>query len=51
VRLERDRKPGLSLSGRTLVVHFVPADGYLGRDSSHAIAHQLGKLLAVATVE
>jgi hypothetical protein len=29
----------------------VPADGYLGRDSSHAIAHQLGKLLAVNTAE
>jgi hypothetical protein len=51
VKLEKSKKPGVSLSGRTLVVHFVPADGYLGRDSSHAIAHQLGKLLAVNTAE
>jgi hypothetical protein len=51
VKLEKGKKPGVSLTGRTRVVRFVPADGYLGRDSSHAIAHQLGKLLAVNTAE
>jgi hypothetical protein len=51
VRLERASKPGLVLSGRSLVVRFVPADGFLGRSSSHAVAHQLGQLLAVSTSE
>jgi len=51
VKLEKSKTPGISLRGRTLAVRFVPADGYLGRDSSHAIAHQLGKLLAVNTAE
>jgi hypothetical protein len=51
VRLERSSKAGLTLSGRNLIVRFVPADGYIGRPSSHAMAHQLGKLLAVNTSE
>jgi hypothetical protein len=51
IRLERSAKPGLALSGRNLVVRFSPSEGFLGRISSHAVAHQLGKLLAVATPE
>jgi hypothetical protein len=48
VRLERASKPGIALAGRNLVVRFAPQDGYLGRLSSHAVASQLGKLLAVS---
>ncbi|MBV9550143.1 MAG: DUF4908 domain-containing protein [Alphaproteobacteria bacterium] len=51
VKLEKAAKPGLALNGRTLLVRYVPADGFLGRLSSHAVAHQLGKLLAVKTAE
>ena len=51
VKLEKSAKPGLTLTGRTLVVRFAPADGFLGRASSHAVAHQLGKLLSVNTAE
>lgn len=51
VKLERANKPGLVLSGRNLVVRYAPSEGFLGRASSHAVAHQLGKLLAVATKE
>lgn len=50
VRLEKG-KPGLALAARTLVVRFTPAQGFLGRLSSHAVAHQLGRLLAVNTAE
>ena len=50
VKLEHG-KPGMSLSGRTLVVRYAPAEGFLGRASSHAVAHQLGRLLSVATPE
>lgn len=51
VKLERAAKPGISLSGRTLVVRYDPANGFLGRASSHAVAHQLGKLLSLNTPE
>jgi hypothetical protein len=51
VRLEKAGKAGLALNGRTLAVHFAPAEGFLGRPSSHAFAHQLGKLLSVNTAE
>lgn len=50
VKLEKG-KPGMTLTARTLVVHYAPADGFLGRASSHAVAHQLGKLLSVNTAE
>ena len=50
VKLERG-KPGMTLAARTLVVRYAPGDGFLGRASSHAVAHQLGKLLAVNTAE
>lgn len=51
VRLEKAAKPGVTLSGRSLVVRYAPQDGYLGRISSHAIAHTLGRLLAVSMPE
>ena len=51
IRLERAAKPGLALTGRNLVVRFAPSQEFLGRVSSHAVAHQLGKLLGVATPE
>ncbi len=50
VKLEKGR-PGMTLSGRTLVVRYAPAEGFLGRASSHAVAHQLGRLLSVSTAE
>jgi len=50
VKLEKG-KPGMRLSARTLVVRYAPAEGFLGRPSSHAVAHQLGKLLSVSTPE
>jgi hypothetical protein len=50
VKLEKG-KPGMVLADRTLVVSFAPAQGFLGRLSSHAVAHQLGKLLSVNTAE
>ena len=51
VKLEKAAKPGLALSGRNLVVRYAPQDGYLGRLSSHAVAQQLGKLLALNATE
>ena len=50
VKLEKGR-PGMTLGGRTLVVRYAPAEGFLGRASSHAVAHQLGKLLSISTAE
>jgi hypothetical protein len=50
VKVEKG-KPGMTLTARTLVVRYAPADGFLGRASSHAVAHQLGRLLAVSTAE
>ena len=41
----------MTLTARTLVVRYAPADGFLGHASSHAVAHQLGKLLSVSTAE
>ena len=51
IRLERAAKPGLALMGRNLVVRFTPAQEFLGRISSHSVAHQLGKLLSISTPE
>lgn len=51
VKLEKGARPGISLNGRVLAVRYAPAEGYLGRPSSHAVAHQLGKLLSVHTAE
>ena len=47
VRIVEGAKPGLTLSGRTLLVHFVPADAEAGRASSRAVSQELGKLLAI----
>ena len=51
VRLEKNGQPGIVLNGRILVVRYVPSEGFLGRASSHAVAHQLGKLLGIQTAE
>jgi hypothetical protein len=51
VKLERANRPGLVLMGRNLVVRYTPSEGFLGRISSHAVSHELGKLLAVKTAE
>ena len=51
IKLERANKPGMTLAGRNLVVRYAPAEGYLGRQSSYAVAHQLGKILSVKTPE
>jgi hypothetical protein len=51
VRLEKSGRPAVTLNGRTLVVRYAPGEGFLGRASSHAVAHQLGKLLNVKTAE
>lgn len=48
VKLVEGEKPGVSLSGRTLMVIFAPSQGPAGRPSSHAITAALGKYLAVA---
>lgn len=47
VRLEPGGRPLISLRGRTLVVTFVPSQGFAGRASSRGIARALGELLAV----
>ena len=47
VRIIEGSKPTIRLSGRTLLVSFVPASGLAGRASSRAIAFALGKLLSV----
>jgi hypothetical protein len=51
VKIQTASQSGVALSGRDLRVSFAPAEGLLGRASSHAVAHQLGKLLAVNTPE
>jgi len=47
VRLAAGDKPGVTLSGRTLVIAFVPGQGPLGRLSSRAMTVELGKILSV----
>jgi hypothetical protein len=51
VRVTEGAKPTVIIAGRSLMVSFVPGEGYDGRASSHAIAHALGKLLQVSTPE
>jgi hypothetical protein len=51
VRVTEGAKPTVLIAGRSLMVSFVPDEGYEGRASSHAIAHALGKLLQVSTPE
>jgi hypothetical protein len=47
VAFEEAARPTINLSGRTLIVTFNPARGYVGRASSRAIARALGRLLSV----
>jgi hypothetical protein len=47
VKIVISAKPIISLRGRTLVVTFVPSQGYAGRASSRALALALGKLFAL----
>ncbi len=49
VHLTFGGRPTIELRGRTLVVTFVPAQGFAGRASSHGIARALGQLFAVPT--
>jgi hypothetical protein len=51
VRLAEGAKPTVLIAGHSLMVSFVPDEGYEGRASSHAIAHALGKLFQVQTPE
>jgi hypothetical protein len=48
IRLVESAKPGVRLSGKTLVVSFTPAAGQAGRASSREVALELGKMLQVA---
>ncbi|MGH6828399.1 MAG: DUF4908 domain-containing protein [Rhizomicrobium sp.] len=47
VRIVEGDKPTIAISGRTLLVSFVPSAGAVGRASSRAIAYALGKMLSV----
>jgi len=47
LQLAYAERPSITLSGRTLIVTFNPARGYVGRASSRAIARGLGTLLGV----
>jgi hypothetical protein len=47
VRIVVGDKPTIAISGRTLLVSFVPSAGAAGRASSRAIAYALGKMLSL----
>jgi hypothetical protein len=47
VRIVEGDKPTIAISGRTLLVSFVPSAGAAGRASSRAIARALEKMLAL----
>ena len=47
MRIVEGDKPTIAISGRTLLVSFVPAAGAAGRASSRAIAFALGKMLSL----
>jgi len=47
VRIVEGDKPTIAISGRTLLVSFVPSAGVAGRASSRAIAYSLGKMLSL----
>lgn len=47
VRIIEGDKPTIAISGRTLLVSFVPSAGAAGRASSRAIAYAVGKLLSL----
>jgi hypothetical protein len=44
VRIQTATKPLIQISGHTLIVTFNPAQGFMGRASSRAIAFALGKM-------
>jgi hypothetical protein len=48
VRIVQSTKPGVSVSGKTLLVRFSPNAGAAGRASSRQVAVQLGKMLQIA---
>ncbi|HWY62062.1 MAG TPA: DUF4908 domain-containing protein [Rhizomicrobium sp.] len=48
IRIVKSDKPGVTVSGKTLTVSFVPSAGAAGRASSRQVAQQLGKMLQVA---
>jgi hypothetical protein len=48
IRIVQGDKPGITLSGKTLMVSYAPAAGASGRASSRAVALQLGKMLQIA---
>lgn len=51
VQIAAGPRPLVTLTGKVLTVSFAPGQGLAGCPSSHAVAHALGKLLAVATAE
>ena len=48
IRLVQGDKPGVTVSGKTLLVSFAPADGVAGHASSREVALELGKMLQIA---
>jgi hypothetical protein len=48
VRLVQSDKPGINMSGKTLLVSFAPTAGVAGHPSSREVALQLGKMLQIA---
>lgn len=48
VRIVQGQKSGITVNGKTLLVSYVPASGAVGRESSRAVALQLGKMLQIA---
>jgi hypothetical protein len=49
VRMETGGRPTITLHGRTLLVTFVPSQGFAGRASSLGIARALGQMFSVPT--
>ncbi len=48
IRLVQGDRPGVNVSGKTLLVSFAPAAGVAGHPSSREVALQLGKMLQIA---
>ena len=48
VRIVPGDKPGITLTGKTLLISYAPATGAIGRASSREVALQLGKMLQIA---
>jgi len=48
IRLVQSDKPGINMSGKTLLVSFAPGGGVAGHASSRQVALQLGKMLQIA---